>query len=93
MSNDRGPTWSEEFRHECEVSFICSLPSRAARKRYFDGWTDERGRLVKPLAAVRGEAAVQRLRADVRQAWAHRHGAAPSPQQAGRAPRRGRSPW
>lgn len=84
MTIDRGPTWSEEHRHACEVRFICSLPTREARRRYFDGLTNAQGRLIKPLAALRGEDVVQRLRADVLAEWARRMTrAAPCPQQEG----------
>lgn len=66
MSEERGPTWSEEHRHACEVDFIARLPSRERRRRYFDGWTTEQGRVMPPLARSRGEEAVEKLRKDVR---------------------------
>lgn len=83
MAIERGPTWEEDHRHACEVRYICSLPTLEARRRYFDGWTNEQGRLIKPLASTRGEAAAQRLREDVRRAWAQRGSEAPTPRQEG----------
>ena len=62
-----GPTWTEAHRHACEVRFVCSLP-RAARQRYINGDGDR----ARPLAAIRGQAATDRLVADVRAAWAER---------------------
>lgn len=61
MTRDRARayTYSEQFRHECEVRYVVALPTRQQRLDF--------------LAAVekrRGEAAARRLRDDVQQAWA-----------------------
>jgi len=55
---DRGPTWTEEHRHACEVRWVCLL-SKEARDRYFYG--DESRRIKRALI----EAA--------KAWWPHRH--------------------
>ena len=73
---DRGPTYTEQHRHQCEVRYVLSL-GKAGRDAYFYG-DDKR----KPLAAVRGEAAAALLIADARAAFEARKAArraTPSP--------------
>lgn len=50
-------TWSEEWKHECEVQFLASLPL-AKRNEVFD----EQG---KGMKFKRSEAAVAHLRAEI----------------------------
>ena len=66
---ERGVTYSEAFRHACEVRHVCALPG-ADRVAYFTG----RGERPRPLAAVRGAQAADRLAADVRAALDVRRG-------------------
>lgn len=49
---------SEEWRHECEARAIAALPSLAERR----AWLED-------LERKRGAAAVERLRATMRQLW------------------------
>lgn len=56
----RGRTYTETWRHECEVRYILSLPSREARREWLDH---------PLLLRTRGQAAVDRLKADVAAAW------------------------
>lgn len=55
---------SEQHRYECEVRYVCSLPTKAARDRYLYGDSE-----TKPLARLRGEAAVKRLADDAKAHW------------------------
>lgn len=62
-ADDRGPTWSEAWRHECEVKFVLAMGSPEERRDHLDACERRRG---KPAA--------DRLRADVRAAFtARRH--------------------
>lgn len=58
----RGPskrnTYSEAWRHECEVRHVASLPSREARKAYIDG--------IREKLGSRGEQRVQNILRDLR---------------------------
>lgn len=65
---ERGVTYSERWRHECEVRHVVSLPTREERAAYLDA-----------LPKHRAAAAVQRLREDVRAAWIARHARQQSP--------------
>lgn len=71
---ERGYTWTEQYRHECEVRFLLSMPTRAQRAAYLDG-----------LERKRGDAAVARLKADLTAAWRAARGA-PSPREVGPRP-------
>lgn len=53
-------TWSEEWKHECEVRFLAGL-SLTERNRVFDGEKDG----LRGMKSIRGEAAVAKLRAEV----------------------------
>jgi hypothetical protein len=55
----RGWTYSEQYRHQCEVRYVLAMPTPERRRAYLDG-----------VQAARGKAAADRLRADVRAAWA-----------------------
>lgn len=59
--NDRGPTYSEEHRHACEVRYVVSLPDKHKRRAHLDA-----------VEKLRGKAAAQRLRDDVLKAWKDR---------------------
>lgn len=56
---DRGHTYTEAFRHECEVRFVVNMPGPQERRDFMDGVEKKRG---KPAA--------DRLRDGVRAAWA-----------------------
>ena len=51
---DRGHTYSEQYRHECEVRYVLAMPSREQRAEYLDS-----------LVRKRSAAAAERLRQDV----------------------------
>lgn len=53
-------TWSEEWKHECEVRFLTGL-SLAERNRVFDGEKDG----LRGMKSIRGEAAVAAIRAEI----------------------------
>jgi hypothetical protein len=75
----KGHTYSEAYRHECEVAYVCDLPTVDQRRDYLDYCDRKR----KPEQAAR-------LRSDVRTLFLARRqgGGAPFPQQsaAGDAP-------
>jgi len=49
---ERGPTWSEEWRAECEARMVASLP-RWQRREYFERIANRRGEdSARALAAV-----------------------------------------
>lgn len=56
-------TWSDQWKHECEVAYLLDMPV-AARNLLLDGVTggtfEERG-----IKGVRGEAAVAQLRSEI----------------------------
>lgn len=54
-------TYSESYRHECEVRWIAALPTTARRRAYLDAIEQRRG---KPAA--------DKLRADLLQLWRDR---------------------
>jgi hypothetical protein len=53
-------TWSEEWRHECEVAYRASMPL-AQRNEALDGVKDG----LRGVRQIRGEAAVAHLRAEI----------------------------
>ncbi len=53
-------TWSEEWKHECEVRFLAGLPLRE-RNDALDGVKDG----LKGMKGFRGEPAVAHLRAEI----------------------------
>lgn len=57
-------TWSEEWKHECEIAFLASLPT-GKRNEVLDGVTGSQDRDARGIKGIRGEAAVARLRAEV----------------------------
>ena len=58
-------TWSEEWRHECEVAAVLAM-SPAQRKSFFDGATDpESGRKERGVTDIRGAAAAEAIRRDM----------------------------
>jgi len=52
------PSYTDAFRHQCEVAFVVGLPGRAERVEYFS--------LVRER---RGAAAAKRLREEAIAAW------------------------
>ena len=40
---DRGHTYSEEFRAQCEAEYVCKIPSIADRREYLKGVQEKRG--------------------------------------------------
>jgi hypothetical protein len=61
LSDQRGHTYTEAFRHECEVRFVLKMRSPDARSQYLAG-----------VEARRGKPAADRLRDGVRAAWPQR---------------------
>lgn len=63
LANREVSTWSEEWRHECEVAHLLDMPI-AARNLLLDGIQggthEERG-----IKGARGEAAVAQLRSEI----------------------------
>ena len=57
-------TWSEEWRHECEVAAVLAM-SPAQRKSFFDGNTLEDGRKERGVAEIRGAEAAERIKQDM----------------------------
>ena len=57
-------TWSEEWRHECEVAAVLAM-SPAQRKSFFDGNTLEDGRKERGVVDIRGAAAAERIKQDM----------------------------
>jgi hypothetical protein len=53
-------TWSEEWKHECEVRFLAELPL-AKRNNALDGVKDE----LRGKKGIRGDAAVAHIRAEI----------------------------
>ncbi len=54
-------TWSEEWRHECELRYVLGL-SPADREVFFNGVKDTGNR---GIVATRGIAAAERFKADL----------------------------
>ena len=57
-------TWSEEWRHECEVAAVLAM-SPAQRKSFFDGNTDADGRKERGVVDIRGAEAAERIKQDM----------------------------
>ncbi|AOO80738.1 DUF7696 family protein [Bosea vaviloviae] len=57
-------TWSEEWKHECEIAYLLELPP-PARNAMLDGVTGSADRDARGIKGVRGEAAVAALRAEI----------------------------
>jgi hypothetical protein len=58
-------TWSGEWQRQCEVDTLLAMPP-AQRARFFNGSGDPNdGRDGRPLEAVRGQAGVATLKADL----------------------------
>jgi hypothetical protein len=55
-------TWSEEYRHKCEVEYVCALPSHNARQDF-----------LARVKKRRGEAGMQKLRGDAMKLWKETH--------------------
>lgn len=53
-------TWSEEWKHECEVRFLAELPL-AKRNNALDGVKDG----LRGMKSIRGDAAVAHLRTEI----------------------------
>jgi len=53
-------TWSEEWKHECEVRLLAGLPL-AERNRALDGEKDG----LRGMKSIRGDAAVAHMRAEI----------------------------
>ncbi len=75
----RGFTYTEQHRHLCEVRYVLNLPTRMARLAYIDGAIGPDGARIKGIRQVRGDQAADRLRDDVRDAWAARRSSPPPP--------------
>lgn len=71
-------TYSEAWRHECEVRYVASLPSKQARARYLDGDAHALPP-IKSLAAIRGQAAADKLRADAKAYYSAQQAARKTP--------------
>ena len=54
-------TYSEEWRHECEINFVLAMPSRERRAAYLD-----------LIEKHRGEAAADRMKQELLRAWNER---------------------
>ena len=79
-------TDSEDWRHECEVRWLLSLPDRFARNDYLNGYVAENGRRMPGIVGHRGQAAADRLRKDAEKLFYLRRerakaAAAPAPDQ------------
>lgn len=61
MGADRGFTYSEQHRHECEVRHVLALSTRHERADY-----------IAVVTKRRGDAAGERMRTDLSAAWAAR---------------------
>ncbi|KAA2236433.1 DUF7696 family protein [Salinarimonas soli] len=57
-------TWSEEWRHECEVAAVLAM-SPNQRKSFFEGNTMEDGRKERGVVDIRGQAAADKIKQDV----------------------------
>ena len=58
-------TWSEEWRHECEVAAVLAM-SPTQRKSFFDGTTEpESGRKERGVTEIRGATAAERIKQDM----------------------------
>lgn len=57
-------TFSEAWRHECELRHILAMPSREHRLRFLYGYTDYAGKKRPGVATFRGEAAAKQLQTE-----------------------------
>jgi hypothetical protein len=57
-------TWSEEWKHECEIAYLLGLPL-PKRNEMLDGVTGSPDRDARGIKGIRGEAAVAALRAEI----------------------------
>lgn len=57
-------TWSEEWKHECEIAWLAALPL-GKRNLFLDGSASPQDRDERGVKGVRGEAAVAALRAAI----------------------------
>jgi hypothetical protein len=57
-------TWSEEWRHECEVAAVLAMSS-TQRKSFFEGNTGDDGRKERGVTDIRGAAAAEAIRQDM----------------------------
>lgn len=60
---------SEEWRHECEARTIIAMPTVATRRAYLRGTLDDHGKHRDGVLQKRGEDAVRRLEATIKQIW------------------------
>lgn len=60
LSGREVSTWSEEWKHECEVRFLAVMPLREWNNA-LDGVKDE----IKGVKNFRGDAAVAQLRIEI----------------------------
>jgi len=81
----RGFTYSEQHRHQCEVRYVLRLPSRMARWAYVEGATAPDGKPIRGVRHLRGDAAADRLRDAVRDAWRAQRATTPPAPSAGEA--------
>ena len=51
-------TWSEEFRHECELNMIMKKKTREERRSYIDG-----------VERIRGIESANKIRSDILKLW------------------------
>ena len=66
-------TWSEEWKHECEIAFLASMPL-GKRNETLDGVTGSQDRDARGIKGIRGEAAVARLRSEIERFASLRNG-------------------
>ena len=59
--DNRGPTYTDEYRQPCEGRYVVALPGRDRRRAYLEA-----------VERLRGKAAAERLRADILTAWKRR---------------------
>lgn len=57
-------TWSEEWKHECEIAHLASLPP-GKHNELLDGVTGSADRDQRGIKGALGEAAVAKLRAEI----------------------------
>lgn len=57
-------TWSEEWKHECEIAYLAGLPPPKLSVM-LDGVAGSTNREDRGIKGVRGEAAVATLRAEI----------------------------
>lgn len=58
-------TWSEEWRHECEVAAVLAM-TPAQQRSFFEGATDPAtGRRERGVIDIRGAASAEKIKADM----------------------------